>query len=277
MSAALVCVAVAVFCIVGYEAIAGWLTGLFGPPQVELQEAYSNDKAGPKVDHSTLDELLQTYVDEAGWVDYAGLRSREEQLDAYLQVVAKAPFADLARDDKLALLINAYNAFTLKLILENHPLESIQQIPEADRWDAVRWNVGGQVWSLNQIEHEQIRPRFVEPRIHFALVCAAVGCPPLRQEAFTPERLSQQLDSQAEYVHSHATWFAWKPEANTVELTKLYQWYSDDFDQAAGSVIRFASRYSPPLATALETDAPLRKKWLPYDWSLNSREHQRPR
>jgi hypothetical protein len=95
----------------------------------------------------------------------------------------------MGRNEKLALLINAYNAFTLKLIVERLPVQSILDIPAAERWDAVRWKVGGQVWSLKQIEHEQIRPKFTEPRVHFALVCAAVGCPPLRNEAYDASRL----------------------------------------------------------------------------------------
>lgn len=100
------------------------------------------------------------------------------------------------------------NAYTIQLILDHYPLASIQDIPGDQRWDAVRWRVGPHTWSLNQIDHEQIRPKCAEPRIHFALVCAAVGCPPLRNEAYTAARLEEQLAGQSAYVHSHPRWFA---------------------------------------------------------------------
>ncbi|MEX1223174.1 MAG: VTT domain-containing protein, partial [Pirellulales bacterium] len=150
------------------DTIEGWLTGLFGPPQVEMQEAYADSDGSRSFDHTAFGKLLEAHVDADGWIDYVGLQRDEAQLDAYLEDLANAPFDELGRDEKLALLINAYNAFTLKLILEHYPLESIMDIPEDQRWEAQRWNVGGNRWSLNQIEHEQIRPKFVEPRIHFA-------------------------------------------------------------------------------------------------------------
>ncbi len=251
------------------EAIEGWLTGLFGPPQVELKEAYSDSEGGRTIDHAVFDELLAAHVDADGWVDYAGLQRDEAQLNAYLKDLANAPFDELGRDDKLALLINAYNAFTLKLILEHYPLDSIMEIPEDQRWEAQRWNVGGRLWSLNQIEHEQIRPKFVEPRIHFAVVCAAVGCPPLRNEAYDAARLDEQLEDQTAYVHRHGTWFRYDGEANTAHLTKLYQWYADDFQQTFDGPLRFAARYSPELQADLTGGVTPQVKWLPYDWSLN--------
>jgi len=205
------------------------------------------------------------------------LRRNEAKLDEYLDAVAAAPFDVMGRNQKLALLINAYNAFTLKLILDHQPIDSIMDIPDAERWDAVCWNVGGYVWSLNQIEHEQIRPKFAEPRVHFALVCAAVGCPPLRNEAYDAARIDQQLEDQTEYVHRHQTWFRFDAQAKVVRLTKLYNWYGSDFEQTNQSVLQFAARFSPELKQALENDASPRVEWLPYDWKLNSAKNKQPR
>jgi uncharacterized membrane protein YdjX (TVP38/TMEM64 family) len=247
------------------ETVRGW----FGPPAVVLAEAYDGDASAAGFDHSVFDTLLKRHVDEAGRVDYAALKSDLKQLDAYLDTLKDAPFAELGRDDKLALLINAYNAFTLKLILESYPLRSIRDIPAPRRWDDVRWNVGGQIWSLNQIEHEQIRAKFKEPRIHFALVCAAVGCPPLRREAYTGNRLEMQLEDHCRYVHTHDRWFKFDAGSKTVYLTKLYDWYGGDFKQSAGSVTAFAARYAPQLQQALDADQVPTIRWLEYDWSLN--------
>ena len=244
---------------------------LFGPPQVRSVEAYAGQTGGPAFDHSVFDDLLRQYVDEAGYVDYRGLRSRESDLDRYIATLADAPFDAMGRDRKLALLINAYNALTLRLILEQYPIDSIRNIPPAQRWNAVRWRLAGRTVSLDQIEHELIRPNFVEPRIHFALVCAAVGCPKLRNEAYAAARLEEQLEDQTVYVHSHDRWFVFDASAGVVRLTSLYDWYGGDFVNHSGSVLEFASNYSPALRRALDSGADLRIEWLDYDWSLNER------
>ena len=253
----------------------GVLKNLFGPVPVTLKEAYKNRSGGPTFDHSTFDTLLRKHVDPNGWVDYEGFRSDAVSLDAYITSIGNAPFADLGRDEKLAFLINAYNAFTLRLILDHHPIESIKDIPSAKRWDAKRWRLGSMTLSLNQIEHEQIRPKFAEPRIHFALVCAAIGCPKLRNEAFQADKIGEQLEDQSHYTHTHDRWFGYQPGANEVHLTKLYDWYGADFKQVADSVLDFAARYSVPLKSALEKAKKPRIKWLDYDWTLNDRKNNR--
>ncbi len=252
-----------------------------GPPSVQMREAHADalgDTKGVVFDHSDFNSLLGKHVDADGGVDYAGFAADRAILDRYLKTIAKASLADLNRDEKLAFFINAYNAYTLTLIL-NHDtsgkLASIMDIPKSKRWDAVRWNVAGEVLSLNQVEHQKIRPNFREPRIHFALVCAAVGCPPLRNEAYIGATLEAQLESQATYVHEHARWFGFDDVVGggTVHLTKLYQWYGGDFEQVAGSVLAYAGRYSAALHKALGppngTSPKPKIQWLDYDWSLN--------
>ncbi len=248
---------------------------LFGPPPVTLQEAYQRQSDGPTFDHSAFDALLRKHVNKDGWVDYEGLHTEAATLDAYIALLGNVPFADLGRDEKLALLLNAYNAFTLRLILDHYPVESIKDIPAAKRWDAKRWHIGSMTLSLNQLEHEQIRPNFAEPRIHFALVCAAIGCPRLRNQAYQAERIEEQLEDQTRYAHTHDRWFRHQPGAKEVHLTKLYDWYGADFKQVAGSVLAFAARYSSLLEAALDKDQKPRIKWLDYDWTLNDRKNKR--
>jgi hypothetical protein len=250
-----------------------------------MTEAHSENPDGPVFDHTVFDELLKKYVNDKGGVDYAMLLSERQTLQDYITRIGKAPFDKMGRDEKLALLINAYNAFTLDLILENwndgklqsiknmNGLKSGEYVPHSKRWVDQRWHVGGHTWSLNDIEHKQIRPKFTEPRIHWALVCAAVGCPPLRSEAYTPDRLEEQLAAQAKYVHSHDRWYRFDPEKNTVHLTELYNWYGGDFKQAAGSVPDYAAQFDPKLKQKLESGQTPRIKWLEYDWSLNSQEN----
>lgn len=247
-----------------------------GPPQVEMSEAYESRPDGPRFDHSLFDDVLAAHVDEHGWVDYESLAEDPKKLDAYIAAVAEAPFDELDREEKLALLINAYNAFTLRLILDHWPVDSIKDIPSAQRWADPRWDVGGNIWSLEQIEHDQIRPRFNEPRVHFALVCAAVGCPPLATEAYSADRLDSQLQDQTEYVHTHRTWLQIR-SAKQVALTPLYQWYAGDFLQAAESVIAYAAKFNSRLEELLDSGASPAVTYLPYDWSLNSTANRQPR
>lgn len=249
------------------------ITGLFGPPAVTLRETYADKPDGVGFDHSPFDAILKQYVNDAGLVNYRALKENSADLDTYITALAQAPLNNMGRNERLALLINAYNAFTLRLILDHYPLKSIKDIPSDQRWDAKRWNLGGNIWSLNQIEHEQVRPNFKEPRIHFVLVCAAVGCPPLRNEAYAAKSLEQQLDAQANYVHAHERWFQFDPPANIVKLTSLYDWYGSDFIQVGGSVLDYAARHSPKLKNTLDEGGRPKVEFLDYDWSLNDREN----
>lgn len=262
----------AVLITVNREAVERRIGARFGPPRVVLAEAYVARPDGPRFDHAAFDALLGRHVDDAGLVDYGGLARDEAALDAYIGLLADAPMDVMGRDERLALLINAYNAFTLKLILEHRPVDSILDIPPRLRWDDRRWIVGGRTWSLNEIEHEQIRPKFIEPRVHFALVCAAVGCPPLRGEAYDGSRIDRQLAEQARIVHQDDRWFRLAPDGSTVELSMLYSpsWYGADFEQTHGTVLRYAAAHAPPLQALLDAGTPPRVAWIDYDWRLNA-------
>jgi hypothetical protein len=238
---------------------------------VSTAEVHAEAPNGRSFDHARLDALLRAHVDSAGLVDYAGLSRESAALDAYLASLASAPLEELARDEKLALLINAYNAFTLRLILDHRPVASIKDIPSGKRWDDRRWPLAGETLSLAQIEHERIQPRFREPRVHFALVCAARSCPPLRAEAYVGDQLEAQLADQARRVHSDERWLLFDPAAGTLRLTKLYDWYGPDFLQAAPSVEQYVAAQQPSVRAALGAGQRVKIRWLPYDWSLNER------
>ncbi len=253
-----------------------WLAGLFGPPAVTLQEVYEEKPDGPTFDHSAFDSILRRHVDASGGVDYAALIAEPEPLLAYNRSLAEAPFDEMGRNEKLALLINAYNSFTLELMVEWLPraeIESIRDIPAAKRWDDERWRVGRHTFSLNGIEHEQIRPKFVEPNIHWAVVCAAVGCPPLRREAYMAERVGEQLADQAARLHTDGSrWLRYERDKGLIHLTPLYDWYGGDFEQVAGSVLEYAARSFAPLREDLDAGRTPRIAWLEYDWAPNDQE-----
>jgi len=248
----------------------GRLGSMFGPPKATLHEAYANKAEGVKFDHSAFDTLLRKHVTEGGFVDYDGLKKDAAALDAYITIIGKADVETLGRDERLALLINAYNAFTLRLILDYYPIDSIKDIASDQRWNAKRWEVAAGIYSVNHIEHELIRPKFAEPRIHFALVCAAVGCPPLRADAYTGARLEEQLTDQTRYVHTHPRWFQLNEAKGEVALTPLYDWFGGDFTQKASSVTAFAAQYSPELVRLINAGKEPRVTFLDYSWKLNS-------
>ncbi|MCP9747876.1 DUF547 domain-containing protein, partial [Lacihabitans sp. CS3-21] len=172
-------------------------------------------------------------------------------------------------DCKLAYWINAYNAFTIQLILDNseNDLKSIKDIGDKIKipfvntpWDVKFINIGGKKMDLNNIEHGIIRKQFKEPRIHFALVCAAKSCPPLRNEAFTAERLNEQLNNQAEKFINDTS--KNKISKSSASISKIFDWYGMDFKPT--SIIDILNKYSK---TKLDSKAKI--SYATYDWSLN--------
>ncbi len=211
--------------------------------------------------HLPFSQQLQQFVSEKGTVNYADWKKEEGKLDLYLNSLAKdPPQTDWSQNEKLAYWINAYNAFTIKLILKNHPLKSIRDLHKGDPWQ-VKWiELGGQSYSLNQIEHEIIRPQFGDPRIHFALNCAAASCPPILNEAFLPEKLETQLEAQTRKFINNPEFH--RLSGQTFQTSQLFNWYAEDF----GDPIQFINRYRKP-----KLPSNTRITFLEYDWALNGK------
>jgi len=252
----------------------GPLAGIFGPPPVKLVNKFKANPNGPQFSNALFTKVVSNYVHTGGWVDYNALAAHPENLDAYIAQLAKAPFAKLGRNNKLALLINAYNAFTLRLILDHYPnIKSIRDIPSAKRWDYVHWNIGGKLYSLNQIEL-MLRSDFGDPRIHFAINCASIGCPPLRKQAYEASTVNAQLQSQAEFVNNNPRWVRFSRDGKTLHLTMLYNWYGGDFRQAAGSVLKFVARFNKRVAADLASGNPPAVTFKNYSWKLDGIENR---
>lgn len=215
-----------------------------------------------------LNAALSARVRE-GRVDYAGLKKDSADLDAWLASAAKVDEADFKgrpREQRLAFLINLYNAATLRLILDRFPIDSIRDIGPAwdpnKAWKLPSVKVFGRTISLNTVEHEMIRPIFNEPRVHFALVCAAKGCPPLRSEAYDGTRLNAQLDDQARTFLSQKAKNDASRAGETAYLSPIFKWYMKDFGGSKKSVLAFVKKWLP-----VEDNWTV--DWTEYDWSLN--------
>ena len=228
--------------------------------------------------HATFDALLRAHVRD-GVVDYRGLVSQREELSEYLAALAEASLSQATRQETLAFWINAYNAFTLELIVERYgTIDSIKDIASSRRWTDERWRAAGRKLSLDQIEHEILR-KMGEPRIHFTIVCASKSCPDLRAEAYVAERLEEQLDDATKgFLSDRRKGLRTATESGffggqdfNVYLSRIFDWFEDDFEKGGGSVLRFVEQHAPYDAQTYmrEHADDLDVEWLDYDWTLN--------
>ena len=246
----------------------------------------------PAFDHShaAWTALLKKHVvlidgGKASQLRYAGMSADRTALKAYtdsLSAVSAGAFEAFSKAQQMALLINAYNAFTVELILTRYPkLASIRDLGSllANPWKPKFIKLLGTEMSLDNIEHDTLRAkgRFDDPRIHFAVNCASIGCPMLREEAFVPERLDAQLDEQARRFMGDRSRNRYSAASGKLELSKIFEWYGDDFKlghKGITSLPAFAARHADQLADAPADRDKLRGQqvgvvFLDYDWKLN--------
>ncbi|MEX2578837.1 MAG: DUF547 domain-containing protein [Verrucomicrobiales bacterium] len=223
--------------------------------------------------HGAFTEILEEFVVSDNYVDYAALKKDPAALEAYLETLADVPeetFDSWNENRQLAFLINLYNAATLKLIVDHYPVESIKDIGGffSGPWKQKVVDLFGEKVTLDHVEHEIIRKHYDEPRVHFGLVCAAVGCPPLGTEAFDASRLDTQLDERGKMFFAN-------PAKNRVEdgvlyLSPIFKWFSEDFAKGGTTVAEFVAPYFPEEADReAAASGNLKIKYTDYDWSLN--------
>ncbi|MFQ5446879.1 MAG: DUF547 domain-containing protein [Saprospiraceae bacterium] len=209
--------------------------------------------------HEAWDKLLRQYVSAAGKVNYAGLKKDAARLDAYLATLAAAPpQSSWSRSEKMAFWINAYNANTVKLIVDNYPLSSITKLQGGNPWKVEWVKIGSKTYSLDFIENGILRPQFKDARIHFAVNCAAKSCPPLLNRAWTAANLESDFEQRAKTFINNPAFN--KIGANEVQVSKIFEWYAGDF----GNLISFLNKYS---SAKIKTTAKV--KYLEYNWELN--------
>jgi hypothetical protein len=220
--------------------------------------------------HAGFDKLLKKHVNSSGMVDYKGFKNDKAEFDTYLKTLSNnPPQKSWSKNDQKAFWINAYNAFTISLILDKYPVKSIKDIAGKiykfnTPWDIKFIKIGAETYDLNNIEHKILRKKFNDARIHFALVCASISCPVLRTEAYTGDKLDAQLDDAGKQFLNDNTKNRISP--NKAELSKYFSWYKGDFKQN-GTVIDFINKYSK---TKLNADAKI--TYLDYNWNLNEQK-----
>ncbi len=235
---------------------------------------------GTETARRLLDGVLGEHVVD-GRVNYAALCG-DGRLDRYLNWVANTDPESLAgADERLAFWINVYNAYTLKAVCERYPIDSINDLHSGGLvlgmilrktvWHRKLAVVGGRKLSLNDIEHGIVRPDFRDPRAHFALVCAAESCPPLRSKAYRGEVLDDQLNDQGRRFFADPLKNRFDTATRTAYLSKILDWYGDDFGKSRRDILLYATRFlADDAAAAIRADP---EGWsvshTHYDWSLN--------
>jgi hypothetical protein len=227
-------------------------------------------------DHSKFDRILKTYVDTQGRVDYNGITG-DDIFHEYVVSLENADTDTLSPDGRLAFWINAYNAITIDKVIKWKPKKSVRETLIPGVWTGTKFftsrqhTVAGQRVSQDDIEHEILRKRFRDPRIHFAIICASSGCPPLPQYAYTAENVQTKLEEETrEYLNSERGLRIDYSE-NTIQLSKLFDWFAGDFESKSGSVTNFIKPYLNEKARAVIDRMP-KISYLPYDWALNAKE-----
>lgn len=249
-------------------------------PKHESELTWSHSVPGnvKKVDHSRWEEFLQKYVDTS---DASGIhlvrygqvsKADKAALESYLQALQKIEVTGLNRSEQMAFWINLYNAKTLAIVLQNYPLASIRDIRLSNNviangpWDSPVLEVEKQKLSLNDIEHHILRPLWKDPRVHFALNCASMGCPDLAVSAFTSENLETLLDRGARAFINAPRGLAWKGEQ--LLLSSIFNWYGSDFGSNQRELLLTLAQWIPPLSKK-KLEEYHGKINYQYDWKLN--------
>jgi len=220
--------------------------------------------------HQQWDKLVKKHVNTAGWVNYKGFKGEKAELDAYLKILTNnPPQKSWSDNEQKAYWINAYNAFTVSLIVQHYPVKSIKDIGGKiykinTPWDIKFINIGGKKYDLNNIEHGILRKKWSDPRIHFAVNCASISCPALRSEAFAAARLDEQLDDAGKVFLRDKSKNKVNPDK--AQVSKIFSWFKGDFTKKT-SLVEFVNKYSDVKLTAnADID------FLDYDWKLNDQK-----
>lgn len=257
------------------------------PSQSVTRAPLPSASVAPAFAHQVLGELLAAYVNQDGWVDYAGLKTQRPKLDQYLATLASAKPQSFSNDaERLAFWINAYNAFTLADVLDDvyGKRKSVIEIKQAF-FETKPHAIAGEQLTLDQIEK---RGRDLnDPRIHFAVNCASASCPKLQRQAFTGAALEAQLSQVArEFLSDSGRGLNYLPDKNIAYLSPIFKWYAADFTNANGVVARVkaevsgaellevAKKYIPTDVAQFFTEKKPKVDYLEYDWTLNAKDNQ---
>lgn len=269
-------------CGVGYLALL-WTGGMLLGETVLVGQAVDAARrvAMSEVRHDAWSGLLGKYVDQDGLVDYSAWRKSAADmsaLDAYLELLSTARVVEPSKEVKLAFWINAYNAITLRGILREYPTSSIRnhtaKLWGYNIWKNLKLQIDGQQFSLEHIEHEILR-KLGDPRIHFAIVCASMGCPRLLNEAYEEQKIDLQLAKNSKAFFADSRKFRFDVARESVEVSPILSWFAEDFGNDQSARLQTIRPWVPQAAQALLSQTQVKVSYLGYDWSLNDQKSRR--
>lgn len=221
--------------------------------------------------HQSWTEILKRYVSKADkqtFVDYQGILKEKNKLGSYLEnlsKVSKSHFSSFNKKQRLAFLINAYNAFTVKLIIDHYPVDSIKDLGSlfSSPWKKEFFTLLEEKMHLDNIEHNLIRKNFNEPRIHYAVNCASISCPSLLEVAFTGNKLEQQLKLVEKNFLTNSKKNYIDKKNKTLYVSKIFKWYGDDFIKNHKGLLKYFESFYNTSLKDYEIE------YLDYNWQLN--------
>ncbi len=227
-----------------------------------------------QVNYALWEKVLNTYVDDHGYVNYEGLKSNRSPLDNFIKnEIENRDINTFSDTGKKAFWINAYNALTMRLIIDHYPLRlgGIRTINWGRPWD-VKWKVSGRTLTLSQIEHEILRKwNPIDPRIHFVINCASIGCPRIPDTHFNPEQLEEQLDRETVRFINDTEKVRLDRSNNVLYHSAIFNWFEEDFFSVSSSKLEFILKYlnEADKKYILLNKERIQLKEMKYDWALN--------
>lgn len=219
--------------------------------------------------HELWGQFLKKYVSPYGNVNYEAISKDDGLLNQYLDVLNNNhPNTAWSNDEQIAYWINAYNAYTIKLIIDHYPVNSIRDIKDGDKdaWHIPFIEIGGKTYTLDDIENTMLRGQFNDARVHFAINCASISCPPLWDEAYTADRIQLDLKLAAKKFINDSRYNILS--ANHVQVSKIFEWYAKDFINEENSVLEYLNKYT----SRLEISKTASLSYFDYNWGLNKQK-----
>ena len=237
--------------------------------RVEADSRENTQTPNTAFSHALFNQVLQKHVED-GRVNYAKLKADSETFEKYLDQLASAEPSKMSYNAQMAFWINAYNALVIKGVIDHYPIKSVKKVKLFNGFfSRLKFQVAGETYSLDNIEHDIIRKEFVDPRIHFALICASIGCPLIENTVFLPETIEERLDAVTLKFVTNPKKVRLDRDKRRVYLSKIFKWYKKDFTEGYEGVADFLSDYLSPEDAEFVAAKDVKFHYLDYDWNLN--------
>ena len=241
--------------------------------RVETDLRTAQPAEGTVFSHDLFDQVLQEHVNENGQLNYTKLKANPAKFEAYLDLLAVANPTEWSYNEQLVFWINAYNAVVIKGVIDHYPTTSVRKVKLfRGFFYRLKFQVAGETYTPNQIEHGIIREEFVDPRAHFALVCASTSCPPIGNRAFSAETIEESLETVTFNFIRNPAQVRIDRANGEVYVSKIFKWYEDDFKEGYDGTADFLADYLPSEDAEYLLSTDVRFRYLDYDWTLNDQK-----